>query len=574
MSKNKEAKEVAVPPNGGWGISTDDKNPKWICNFYIDVLYKIDSYSSPEAKPISYVKLKLHFGMGQHSEEFIESIANLGNVDWFSKDTRCMLNPDVAPAKAQRYITNHIRKKLPEISPTKQYKLRRPGVHIIEGEPIFCAGGEVIRPPPDGNSNRPLIEPDSLPYTLDFDPNLSEEEAIAETLELISLFPDVGRIILAYNLLYFMRELYAAAWKAPRFCLYIYGLTDSRKTTISTFLSQLYNRRNGIKNPPRLDSSIPKFVKIIYSRSDCVQIFDDLCPSESKDVQRYQEKTFLQTVRIIGDGVEPGRVRGLDKEMPPPTTGGILTGEYLLGVGSDAARMLPIEVAPPSQETLQRLKVFQKDKPFAISTLYRNFIQWFISNYDGVQEILTEWWNAYSDSDFTAHYGLKIHGRLREMHYNLNTAYAMFLEYCCEKEFISEDQAQAMQQSFLKLITELILDQQGRVNHGKLSKPDAKIDYLTYIRRLYLDGSLKLAASAKEFDVKVHDGVIHLGSLCIYGEKFREIIETANVNPDEVLDDLESKGALQSGKDGRTVQIYISAKEKRRFYAIKLIKLQ
>ena len=578
MGKEKDLKKPPPPPNGGWGISIDKgtNEPKWITNFHIEVVSRVDVYYCSESEPIPHVTLKLSFGPEQYSEEFIEPLSALDKIRWFSKDTKVRLYPNVAEVTAQRHIADYIRERLPSAEPKKQYRLKRLGVHIIEGEAVFCTGGEVIRPPHDGNDDRPAIEPDSLPYTLDVDPDLSDEEVAAETFELISLLPDVGRILWAYNLLCLMWELYKVAWKVPRFCLFIHGLTSSYKTTLSAFISQVYNRGKDLDNPLRLNSSIPKAVELIYEKDHCAIILDDLFPADSSQIKRKQEETLSEVSRIIGDGVKPGRVKGCDKSMGPPTVGVIFTGEYLIGTGSTAARLLTIEVAPPSEETRQRLVDFINDKPLVISTFYRNFIRWVISNYDGAQESLKACWNVYSKLDFAAHYGMDVHGRLRETHYYLNTAYVMFLQYCSEKGFILEDDAEALRQSFLDLLTDLVLEQEGLVKQGKLLKPEIKVDYLAYIRKLYMDGTFKLAPSAKKFNAKVHDGVIHLGCLCLYGERFREVFDTANVNLDEVLDDIESQGALQlqSRKGNRTIQIYISKEEKRRFYAIKLTHLK
>ena len=581
MGKGKDPKKPPPPPNGGWGISIDKgtNEPTWITNFHIEVVSRVDVYYSSESEPIPHVTLKLSFGPEKYSEEFIEPLSALDKIRWFSKDTKVRLYPNVAEVTAQRHIADYIRERLPSVEPKKQYRLKRLGVHIIEGEAVFCTGGEVIRPPHDGSSNRPFIVPDSIPHTLDYDPDLSEEEATASMIELISLSPDYGRTLLAYNLMCLMWLLYKFAWKAPRFCLYIYGLTASLKTTLSAFISQIYNRGKGIENPPRLNSSIPKAVELIYEKDHCAIILDDLFPSDSSQIQRKQEETLGETSRIIGDGVVPGRVKGCETKKNPPTVGMIFTAEYLLNSAeSTAARLLPIEVAPPSHETRQKLVDFINDKPLVVSSFYRNFIHWVISNYDGAQESLKACWNVYSKLDFAAHYGMDVHARLRETHYYLNTAYVMFLQYCSEKGIISEDDAEALRQSFLELLTDLVLEQESRVKQGKLLKPEIKVNYLAYIRKLYMDGKFKhkLAPSAKKFDVKAHDCVIHLGCLCIYGERFREIFDTASVNLDEVLDDIESQGALQlqSRKGNRTIQIYISKEEKRRFYAIKLTHLK
>ena len=581
MIKSTEIKKAPSPPNGGWGIAieTDNKEPKWVTNFYVKVDSMIDIFSSPQTEPTPHLKLKLCFRDGKYSKEFIEPLSKLDKINWVDKDIRCIIHPDITPATAQRYIANHVREKLPRTS-QKQYRLKDVGMHFVEKEPVYYAGSEVIRPPHKEGSDRPVIEPGSVRYSLDFNPNLTEEEAVADMFELMSLFPDFSRPVMAYNLAYFMRELYAHAWEPPRFCIYTYGLSDSRKTTLSELLCRLYNRSKGRQSLPRLDTSIAQSVRIIYSASNCVHVFDDLCPSDSNDVVRYQEKTFSQIVRIIGDGIEPGRVdiKGLDEEKPPPSAGVILTGEkYSIRTPSTAARMLPIEVAPPSDETLGRLVEFQKVKRLSVSTFYRNFIQWIIANYTWAQDFLSKWWDAYSNFSFAAQYGVELHGRLKETHYYMNTSYIMFLEYCSEKGFISEGETEKLRQSFLELITKLVLDQQAWYDQCNINKLDIQIDYLTYFRKLHMDKTLSLAPSVKEFDEEIHDGIIHLGCLCIHGERFREIIEAANANPDEVLDDLQAQGALrfQSGKKRKkTIQVYIKENKKKRFYAIKLTHLK
>jgi len=573
MSKVKTPSTI-LALNPGWGIFTNDATQKQITNYLIEVVSVIYAHRIPEASPTTLIKLKMNFNDG-NDNMFIVPLLELDKVNWVDKDMRCIHNEDIPRAKAQRHIANNIRKKLadPGVKTETQYRLSRVGLHIINGEPVFCTGGAVIRSP-HVNTNELVIEPDKIPCTLDVDLDITEEEAVMDMLELISLFPDVGRILLAYNFLYLMRELYVYAWKAPRFCVYTYGQTDSRKTSFGAFISQLYNRSTGIKNPPRLDSSIPQSVQIIFSSSDCVHVFDDLCPSDSKDIQRHQEKTFYQIVRIIGDGIEPGRVKGFNIDMPPPRSGVILNGEYILGVDSDASRFLGINVEPPSKETLQRLVVFQKDKPLVVSTVYHYFIQWFISNYDWAKVFLREWWDVYSKADYVAFEGLKLHGRLKETHYYLNTAYIMFLEYCTEKGFIPESNAKELQQAFLELLSDLVGAQQMRVEQCKLnseSRPSVQVDYLSYIRKLYLDGTIRLAPSVKDFNDETHDGVVHLGRLFIYGESFRRIFDDANHK--DVLDELEAQGALFLGSEGRNVQIYVNAKRKPRGYAILLTHL-
>jgi len=577
MSKAKEVNKA--PENGGWGIhipANDGKTPRLITNFRVEVVSLVEVFLVPETKAITHVKLKIHFE-DDESEEFLVPLTDIDKIKWPDKDIECWICPDTAPSRAERYITIHVREKIPGADKEKEYWLPRVGVYEIEGEFVYCTGAEVLRPPrPLGAGDKLTIKPVPMPYNLDYDPTLTEQEAVAEMFELISLFPDVGRILLAYNFLYFMRGLYVYAWKAPQFCLYLCGETASLKTTISAFFCQLYNRAKDIKSPPRVDSSIPYAASVLCATSDSVIVFDDLYPVDEKAMQRYMENTLREIVRIHGDGVQPGRVKGLDIEMPPPESGVVLTAEYLLTLNeSSMARLLPIDVAPPSHETLQQLAKFQeKDKLLMISTVYRNFIQYFINNYDSTQESLKKWWDAYKELDFAEQYGMKVHQRLKQTHYYLNTAYVKFLEYCFEIGCITEDERTALHQDFLVLLTDLVLAQQVRVDECKNNNiPAEKFDGLAYIRNLLTSGKIKLAPSAKEFNAAVHDGVEHLNRLYIHSDRFREFINAANANLNEVLDDLKAKGALHHENDARTAQLVVG-KKKRRCYAIKLSKLK
>jgi len=567
---DKAKPSMLLTKNGGWGILTDDKASKLVCNYQFEVLSVIDVQRIPESNSTLYVNLKLCFSITEYIELTVP-ISELEKISWPDIDIRCILYPDVAPAKAQRYIANHIREKLPGAKTEIKYLLNKVGHHFVNGEPVFCTGGSVIRPP-HAKTSKLVIEPDKLSYTLDISPDITEEEAIADMFDLINMFPDAGRILLAYNLMCFMKELYAFVWEPPRFCLFVYGDSDAKKTTLCTLMSQLYNRGKERERPLRFDSSPAKLIRALYLKPNCSIVFDDLCPLTSPVAQRKQENTLEDIVRIIGDGIQPGRVNLAepDMEMPPPEVGVVLTGEYLFtGNSSTAARMLPIEVSIPNDEKLQQMAEFRQDKSLSISTLYHNFIQWFMANNDWVRDSLKQWWDAYSTSASDV-IGMNVHGRLRLTHYNLSTAYVMFLEYCTEKGFVTEDEAMELYHSFLHLLTGLVQAQDARVKQNKPNsklRPDEMFDPLAHIRKLYSGEVIRLAPSAKEFDIKLHDGVVHLDRLYVYGERFRNYIAIAGANLDKALDSLVARGALVRLDDDRTVQL-VTGTSKRRCYAI------
>jgi len=555
MRETKTTNAPHAPREGtGWCIHKVKDKDKPITNFRVDVLSKMDVFDDTSGKPTTYAKLQMVFEKDRFSDEFTVPRSQLSKIDWSEIDERCEIDPNTSLATAQRIIASHIRRNLTNVDTEELYRLNCVGVHNVKGEAVFCTGKEVIRPP-HASGNRPTnIEPDDAPQTLDYDPDLSEAEAAAGLFELMSLFPNLARILVAYNIVFLMRKLYAYAWTSPMFSIFVKGGSGSGKTTLSPFLCQLYNRSSGIEKPPRFNSSSASIVDTLLSLSDCVLVFDDLCTTTSREDKRKQEAILKQIVRIIGDNIIPGHFRsmkGSSQGKRHPEAGVALTREYRIeGSESDIARFLEVEVAKPNHETLQRLSDFITEQPLVVSTAYRNFILWLIQNYDWAKGFLRDWWNAYSKSEFVAFSGLELHGCLRETHYYLNTGYMMFLEYCVDKAFISQDVSQAMQQSFQKLVSNLVLEQQVRVNQAKQTrKAEVKFDALAHIRRLYQNKKLILAPSNKDFNEVEHDGAEHNGLLYLYGDHFRKIITAANANVDDALDDLEARGALVCGRE-------------------------
>jgi hypothetical protein len=342
----------------------------------------------------------------------------------------------------------------------------------------------------------------------------------------------------------------------------VYDKTGSQKTTYVAFLTQIHNRSQGIANPHRLDSSIPKAEALLYEKSDCVIILDDLFPVKFHDTKNQQEKTFLEITRIIADGVSRGR-KGNKISGKPLGCGVVFTGEYLIGTGSDAARLLPIRLATIIDDV--KLRECQ-DKPLAVSTFFHFFIKWYIDNYYEILSLLKNWWNMYITID------IGVHKRLRETHFFLNTAYKLFLRYCLEKGFTSPNEEQRHYSSFRNLLTNLIKEQDNRVRQGNYNESDA-VDYLELVRTLHNGRAFYLAKSGKQFDSEPekYDGLIHDGLLCLRGEKLLEKIR--RTAPYATLNDvkfaLRSGGALWLDGEGKNKKV-----NQRRFIGIRLKNLK
>ena len=275
---------------------------------------------------------------------------------------------------------------------------------------------------------------------------------------------------------------------------------------------------------------------------DEVQVFDDLFPADSKQVRKSQEEVLFEITRYIGDGTIPARMKGGKVREGHPTCGVLFTGEYLIGKGSDAARLLPVEMMKPDTCALRDFQ----EQPLIVSTFYRNFISWFIENYDETVAYLKAWLEEYRKTD------LGVHDRLREAHFFLNTAYSLLLEYCGEKGVLTEEDVLGFHSSFAALLTQLVREQNERVS------PTATIsatlgNVLEHIKELYRNHQLSIASNKRQFDDAQHDGIVHGGCLCLRPHTLSHFFPNSDIN--DIARELETEGALTKGKDGLTKKI-------------------
>lgn len=522
------------------------------CNFY-PCVEQLIHYKRGE-QSVLHVKMHLDFGDDRPGTSFDVPVSKLESIDWLSRDIRCCFNPDVSSAFVKRSLANIIRQQLPGVPSIDVYQLERLGTEKIGGEVVFCAGDRVIRASA-GRTCSPKIESLVKDFRLDIDPCLSEAEAISEMFDLMALSPNPMQVMLAQVLVYLMRQAYVDAGKEPRVCLFLYGQTGTQKTTTASFLTQIYNRSSGIISPQRLNASIPAAVKIVSDACEEVVVLDDLFPADNCTIRRQQEETLIEVTRYIGDGTIPARIKGKEVSKKTPRCGVLFTGEYLIGTGSDAARLLPVEMQQPDGA---KLKYFQ-DRPLVISTFYQFYLSWFISHYDEITRFLKEWLDYYRTID------LGVHSRLQETHFFLNTAYIMLLNYCQERHVLSKQDAIRLEKAFSKLLLTLVRQQDQRVKQN-MQKEGEHTDYLARIRTLYHNGVFQIAFRVDDFQQQLHDGVLYRKGLYMR----RECLERhfPNENIDHIVEQLVDQGVLEPGKQNRTKQI--SRLKGLRFYMFRL----
>ena len=236
-------------------------------------------------------------------------------------------------------------------------------------------------------------------------------------------------------------------------------------------------------------------------------------------------------------------------------TGVVFTGEYLIGSGSDAARLLPVEIEKPDE---YKLKMFQ-DKPLILSTFYFYFIRWYVEHYAEIVDVISEWRSAYQKFD------LGLAPRLKETLLLFNSTYALLMQYGFQIGSLSEVNVKKSARNFLKMLTMLVKNQNQRVKMTSENVPEKK-NYWIEVRELYKSKQFIIAKNSALFQKEIHDGVIHRNKLYLRGESFSKYFP--NDNYEDVIQELVLQGVIEIGKTTYTKQI--SALKGLRFYVIPL----
>lgn len=541
---------------------------KHIGSFYTHVSAKVDVNN--EEVTTSHIEVILEFSDGKKSESKTLPIKNLEKVNWSDDvDSRCILNPDVP--KAKEHIANIIRLQCAkaDVKTKTMTVVDQLGGHIIEGIPVFHSGDGLIWPSDLADKDKPKVLYRSVPNKrLVVDPACSEKDADTAMVRIVDLSPDAGRAILSLNLMCIQWDAFVAAGITPRCNMYLHGKTGAKKTTIAGFTTQMFNRDKPIEPPDRLNASIPAAIKLMNKVRHGVLVLDDLYPADASEIRRQQEKTLLELTRIIADGTEPARVRGGQVTKSPPKCGILGTGEYYIGGGSDAVRLFPIEIKTPID--CDKLTACQLE-PLMLSTYYRYYIEWYITNFDEIVRLLKEWKVTYLEQATKT----GIHDRLQETQFCLESAYKLYLTYRQEKGFITHDDVQVHYYSFYQQLRAIVMEQNTRANQRKGEALKRQVDYLAIIRLMYRDQRFQLSNSAKRFNLEIHDGVIHKEHLYFRQDRLMDKVHLyePEADFDEVILDLKWRQALKEGKRNTSRQLHGSGRGLR-FYAIRLSKLR
>ena len=518
-------------------------------NFKVEVLAEIEVHTSVDVE--YHVNLQLYFWDGQTAIITIP-LSEIDRIDWYETDRRCILNPRVP--RVGKNLATRIKIALNQNVPKRRIlRLDRTGIFNVDGRIIYVAGDKII----GSLSDRVIIQSEGSiddvelapsQFQLDIDPNLTMEEAFEGMAELISL-SEIGRPLLAHAISGITRSAYTAAGATPSTTLEIVEGTGKFKTYYSATVTQLYNRADGVEPVTRLDSTDSFIENLLHQYSECTVVVDDRCTAASSKIKRKNDETAEKIMRQVGEKIGRGKMSGNTRIQLKPRGNLVITGEHPTGAISTIARGLMVSPTRPIDS--ERLDKYQRREPLIISTFYYYFIEWYVSNYN---EICTELFQR-----LTRHREKvpKIHPRLWETQFSLQSAFMLFLQFCEASGFITAEEARNEYLDFGTQLAELVQAQNARINPDK--EESKKINYLKIIRKQVKNGSIRYAENKKQYlkNPNNYDGLIHYGCLCLRRDKLekriRDVVREGKIN--DAIQELLERNALKLVQEKYQVKI-------------------
>jgi hypothetical protein len=538
--------------DNGQGISTFIPNVETV----IEVKY--------ENKTVRFVKIVISFQGGETREVEIK-VSDIEKLNWNDIDERCVINS--LYKYARRCIDIKIRCDLPITPVETKYGLDRLGIYQIENEAIYFAGNRVICNP--NSFILPKLRAEKSQFCLDIDETLELLEIYDGMNELIKISPDIGRLLVSYTILGLTWAAYEKTGVTYHGILYILGKSGMLKSHYVPFMTQLYNRSQGIGPVTRFNSTKRYIEDEICKYRECTVVVDDLHTAESKSIRRANEESAEEIIRRLSDNMGRGHKEGNELVQNDFKGNVIFIGEYVVGSKSTIPRMLVADMSVKPDGGI--LDKYQREKPLIVSTFYYYFIKWYVRNFEIFIEKTSAWLKRFREDTK----GSNIHGRLLDVQFCLNMAYYYYLVFCEESRFISPEIKENEMDRFALYVKSLVKEQQAWMDKEDRDKSNC---YLKTISKLYMKGKFRLAEKPEQYDPNKHDGLIYYKCLCLRREMLAKFMEKEYPRDSikKIIKELDNQNALKIQSEGKKTVKISKLREgvgSLRFYAIWLDKL-
>ncbi|KMP45837.1 hypothetical protein TU55_08930 [Bacillus cereus] len=277
-----------------------------------------------------------------------------------------------------------------------------------------------------GKESSVLVHDSLNKFTLVVDEEVNKSKVYKKSLQLLEIAPiDVTLPLFCFTILSTINTLLKLNNLEPKFTLWLYGETGSRKTTLASLFFNIFNQQLASEIPANFKDTKTALEIKMFEYKDCVLLVDDYHPTDKLSEKKDMEDKAEFILRMYGDRIRKSRSNiNLTKQREFMTRGlCAITAEDAISIQSNMARCISVPLERNCVD-LEKLTKFQKN-PLMFPTAIYNFISWltnFINQEKGLPNLDLDWFREkYRNTD--------IHARLIDSVWSLKYAYYLYLSY-------------------------------------------------------------------------------------------------------------------------------------------------
>lgn len=309
------------------------------------------------------------------------------------------------------------------------------GWHTVDNEWSYCAGNDLFL----SKSDKDIYVDSKLAkqFQIKKGYDLDSENILKSVKELISLDSIPVNICLLYLVTGLLRSLFFAVNVPPQFVLYLYGKTQSYKTTTAKYFFDIYNKEDGkpfaLEN---LTSSEAALQGKILEFRDCVFVLDDLSDGVSKAETMRKRNSANDFIRTAAN-CNPRRTKsGNDINGEAPECSIAITGEYLLDIESIVNRTVLVDME--KYELSRNILNFYTSNPLLPAMFSKIFLEWAVKNTGDILNNIKNSWRTYRNMENKSSISPRLSDSLCILHIACQIMFWCFKDYNVDMNMMTE----------------------------------------------------------------------------------------------------------------------------------------
>ena len=476
-----------------------------VCNYVPHVLSA--SRRGEDVSPRNIlVRFELQVGP-ERTGPFTYTLQELRTLDFEQLDYRCQ-NFSGRKGERAQLLFRCIQEQVRQFDLTGKTYFEKSGWTVLDGKHYFVAGDQLIGQNKFFPVQNFAVSSDLQQLHLKVDQHLTSKAVLEAMQAVFNSNETVSTCAALYFFYSMLQPLYREAGWDHSFVCYLFGPSQSRKTTFTRLLTSIFCADTQAPQPADISllSTSPAIAEELERFPGICRLVDDLYVGSSRAEARKREEKISEVIRLLGNHTVRQKMDGQSHVAKGVDCGVFCTAEYLPQGYSTLVRCLLLQVEDPFDSAF--LSYIQR-RPLAWPTFCFRFLSWCACHYDTIVKRLSKMRNSFERQRGENPLPEE---RLKEMEFSLTSALKILMLFlkenmpdCSRNKYHNAEQ---MCQSRIRACLE------SQANLLKRAKPAQRGDqFPSALAEMYLDGTIVTTDSPKKKFKEGEAAVLRYGYL-------------------------------------------------------------